>query len=185
MPLSFIRSAEKFAELSPDEVKTFTPIVIEVAEGRISKNELIDLKKLDPRFYQERPGSTSAERMSPLGLALSYLFNNFNKIHGRNAVRKSAMKPDHARFAVEIDSYEIKRDASFQDELPVGARILRDEKWEKAARAEFQRGRTYRAPARPLYFVIEWTEKRGTIGRLLDFFEDRRFPVTRYAELFD
>lgn len=88
------------------------------------------------------------------------------------------------RFAIEIDSERIERDINLSDELPHGARILQSPEWEKKAEAEMSRGRTYRRPARPIYLVIEWTGRRGEVGRLLDFVEDPRFPITRYAELY-
>ena len=77
---AFLAAARKFASLSPAEVKVLKPIVVEVVAGRLDKKALIEMSregKLDPRFNESRPGETSADRLSPLGLALAFLLNNF------------------------------------------------------------------------------------------------------------
>jgi len=110
-----------------------------------------------------------------------------SKASAKKAALKSCQQllgkktPTHTRFALEIDSQAITRDVNLTDELPHGARVLHGPEWEAKARIEFARGRTYRAPAQPIYLVIEWTGRHGEIGRLIDFLEDPRFPIVRYA----
>lgn len=80
-------------------------------------------------------------------------------------------------FAVEIDPAEF--DAP---DLPDGAMWRKD--LIADAERELMRGRTYRRPRNAVYAVIEWTGKRGVVGRVLDWL-DSTPGVTRYAELFE
>jgi hypothetical protein len=83
----FLSASRKYAQLTLAEIKIFEPIVKAVAQGKLGKQELIAAsraKELDPRFdnlRERRPDEISTAAMSPLGLALSFLFNNFNRIY--------------------------------------------------------------------------------------------------------
>lgn len=81
-------------------------------------------------------------------------------------------------FAIELDPQEIE--PGYQDDLPHKARFRDD--LTDLARAEMERGRTYRRPRSAVDRVVEWTGYSGELGKLLDWME--QVPgLTRYAEI--
>lgn len=84
---AFLQSAKSFAHLSSNEVEALRPIVVQVCNGTIDKRALIDATRSDSRFDDTReplPGEARTSVMSPLGLALAYLFNNFSRLYGKD-----------------------------------------------------------------------------------------------------
>jgi hypothetical protein len=73
----------KYANLSPEEVKAFRPIVWKVIRGQVDPRDLHLLPEVDSRFdnvRECREGEAGTDVMSPLGLALANLSNNFRNL---------------------------------------------------------------------------------------------------------
>jgi len=87
------------------------------------------------------------------------------------------------KLAVEIDGNEIGSPISLDP--PYGVRILYTDEWVAKAKEELSHGTKHGRTTRPVYFVAEWTQHRGTAGRLIEWLEDKSIPVTRYAELYE
>lgn len=103
----YMTSVTRYAGLTPADAAILRPIVEEVVSGKVTKRELIDRQregKLGPRFKDLRPlkpGEAGTSVMSPLGLAIENLYNNFRWLtqdvapsaaESRGAVEKPARK---------------------------------------------------------------------------------------------
>lgn len=84
----YMRMVTRYAGLSRAQAKAFKPIVQKVVRGKVERViDLYDLPEVDSAyddFREKQPGEAGTAVMTPLGLALANLGNNFHMLspHG-------------------------------------------------------------------------------------------------------
>lgn len=80
----YMRMVTRFARLSPTEAKAFKPVVWAVVRGHVDHpRDLYALPEVDSAyddFRERQPGEAGTAVMTPLGLALANLGNNFRRL---------------------------------------------------------------------------------------------------------